>query len=141
MAAGGTSMGRFALASVLGFSLALAAVPTRAHHSFSAQFDAKKPLKMTGTVTKVEWQNPHSWFYIDVKNDDGAVTNWGWELASPNLLLRNGWTRTTLEAGDVVTVEGYHAHNGSNIANARIIVLTSTGETLLRGSVQAGGAR
>jgi hypothetical protein len=134
-------MSRSALASILGCALVLAALPTFAHHSFSAQFDAKKPLKMTGTVTKVEWQNPHSWFYIDVKNDDGAVTNWGWELASPNLLLRNGWTRTTLEAGDVVTVEGYHAHNGSNIANARIIVLTSTGETLLRGSVQAGGAR
>ena len=134
-------MSRFALASVLGISLVLAALPTFGHHSFSAQFDAKKPLKMTGTVTSVEWQNPHSWFYIDVKDAAGVVTNWGWELASPNLLLRNGWTRTTLEVGDVVTVEGYHAHNGSNIANARIIVLTSTGETLLRGSVQTGGAQ
>ena len=141
IADGGTSMSRSALASVLGFSLVLAALPLSAHHSFSAQFDAKKPLKMTGTVTSIEWQNPHSWFYIDVKDAAGAVTNWGWELASPNLLMRNGWTRTTLEVGDVVTVEGYHAHNGSNTANARIIVLTSTGETLLRGSVQAGGAQ
>jgi hypothetical protein len=141
IAGGGTSMSRFALASILGCALVLAALPTFAHHSFSAQFDAKKPLKMTGTVTSVEWQNPHSWFYIDVKDAAGKVTNWGWELASPNLLLRNGWTRTTLEVGDVVTVEGYHAHNGSNIGNARIIVLTSTGETLLRGSVQAGGSQ
>jgi hypothetical protein len=134
-------MSRFALASILGCSLLLAALPTFAHHSFSAQFDAKKPLKMTGTVTTVEWQNPHSWFYIDVKGDGGAVTNWGWELASPNLLLRNGWTRTTLEVGDVVTVEGFHAHDGSNVANARVIVLTSTGETLLGGSSQSGSAR
>jgi hypothetical protein len=130
-----------ALASILGISLVLAALPLRAHHSFSAQFDAKKPLKMTGTVTSVEWQNPHSWFYIDVKDGAGAVTNWGWELASPNLLLRSGWTRTTLEVGDVVTVEGFHAHNGSNIANARVIVLTSTGETLLGASSQSGSAR
>ena len=119
------------LVSIVGVALILATFPTHAHHSFSAQFDANKPLKMTGTVTSIEWQNPHSWFYIDVKDAAGAVTNWGWELASPNLLLRSGWTRTTLEVGDVVTVEGFHAHNGSNVANARVIVLTQTGETLL----------
>ena len=129
------------LVSAVGFVLVLATLSARAHHSFSAQFDAKKPLKMTGTVTSVEWQNPHSWFYIDVKDSAGTVTNWGWELASPNLLLRNGWTRTTLEVGDVVTVEGFHAHNGSNIANARVIVLTSTGETLLGGSSPSGSTR
>jgi hypothetical protein len=125
-----------ALASILGISLVLAALPLRAHHSFSAQFDAKKPLKMTGTVTSVEWQNPHSWFYIDVKDDAGAVANWGWELASPNLLMRRGWTRTTLSVGDVVTVEGFHAHDGSNTANARVIVSVATGKTLLQGSSQ-----
>jgi hypothetical protein len=129
------------LVSAVGIVLFLAALAAHAHHSFSAQFDANKPLKMTGTVTSVEWQNPHSWFYIDVKDGAGAVTNWGWELASPNLLLRSGWTRTTLEVGDVVTVEGFHAHNGSNIANARVIVLTSTGETLLGASSQSGSAR
>jgi hypothetical protein len=132
----GVPMSRFALASILACSLVLAALPTFAHHSFSAQFDAKKPLKMTGTVTSVEWQNPHSWFYLDVKDETGAVTNWGFELASPNLLLRKGWTRTTLEAGDVVTVEGFHAHDDSNTANARVIVLASTGKALLGGSSQ-----
>jgi hypothetical protein len=91
---------------------------------------------MTGTVTSVEWQNPHSWFYIDVKDDAGAVANWGWELASPNLLMRRGWTRTTLSVGDVVTVEGFHAHDGSNTANARVIVSVATGKTLLQGSSQ-----
>jgi hypothetical protein len=122
-------------------ALVLATLPSHAHHSFSAQFDAKKPLKMTGTVTSVEWQNPHSWFYIDVKGDGGSVANWGWELASPNLLLRNGWTRSTLKVGDVVTVEGFHALDGSNVANARVIVLTSTGQTLLGGTSRSGGSR
>jgi hypothetical protein len=129
-------MSRSALASILGCALALAALPAIAHHSFSAQFDAKKPLKMTGTVTKVEWMNPHSWFYLDVKGDGGSVTNWGFELASPNLLLRKGWTPKTLEAGDVVTVEGFHALDGSNMGNARVIVMTFIGETLLGGSSQ-----
>jgi uncharacterized protein DUF6152 len=134
-------MSRSALASILGCALVLAALPAIAHHSFSAQFDAKKPLKMTGTVTKVEWMNPHSWFYIDVRGDGGNVTNWGFELASPNLLLRRGWTPKTLEAGDVVTVEGFHALDGSNLGNARVIVMTSTGETLLGPSSQSGSAQ
>ena len=128
------------LVSTVGVALVLASLPGHAHHSFSAEFDAKKPLKMTGTVTKVEWQNPHSWFYLDVKGDDGNVTNWGWELASPNLLLRRGWTPKTLEAGAVVTVEGFHALDGSNMANARVIV-TSTGQTLLGPTNQSGGAQ
>jgi len=128
------------LSSTVAIALLAATLPGYAHHSFSAQFDSKKPLKMTGTVTKVEWQNPHSWFYLDVKGDDGKVTNWGWELASPNLLLRRGWTPKTLEAGAVVTVEGFQALNGSNMANARVIV-TSAGQTLLGPSGQNGGAQ
>jgi hypothetical protein len=134
-------MSRSALASVLGFALVFATLPIQAHHSFSAQFDAKKPIKMSGTVTKVEWMNPHSWFYIDVKSDGGNVTNWGFELASPNLLLRRGWTPKTLEVGDVVTVEGFNALDGSHTGNARVIVMTATGETLLSSSSPNGSAQ
>jgi len=110
-----------------------------AHHSFTAEYDIKKPISMTGTVTSVEWQNPHTWFYIDVKDDAGNVTNWGMELASPNLLVRNGWTKSTLKTGDLVDVEGYGAKNGKNIGNARTIVIKATGQRLVAGS-SAGSA-
>ena len=105
-----------------------------AHHSFAAEYDIKKPISMTGTVTSVEWQNPHTWFYIDVKDDAGNVTNWGMELASPNLLVRNGWTKSTLKAGDVVSVEGYGSKDSKNIGNARTIVIQATGQRLVAGS-------
>ena len=127
------------LCLVAGFGLLIAAASTHAHHAFSAEFDAEKPLKVTGTVTKVEWQNPHTWFYIDVEDGDGNVTSWGMELASPNLLMRNGWTRSSMKNGDVVTVEGFHAKNGSNNGNARVVTLTATGERLFAGS--SGGRR
>ena len=134
-------MSNATLVSAVGFALFASALPSHAHHSFAAEFDAAKPLKMTGTVTKVEWQNPHSWFYIDVKDDGGNVTNWGMELASPNLLMRSGWTPTTLKAGDAVTVEGFHSRDGRNIGNARVIVLTATGRTVLGGSSRSGAAQ
>ena len=118
--------------------LLLAAVPVRAHHAFSAEFDANKTFKMTGTVTKIEWSNPHAWFYIDVKDDSGMITNWGMEMASPNLLMRNGWTKASMKVGDVVSVDGFHAKNGSNIGNARTVTLTATGQSLLTGSSGAG---
>ena len=105
-----------------------------AHHSFSAEFDANKRVTMTGTVTNVEWRNPHTWFYIDVKSGNGAVVNWGLELASPNILLRNGWTRSSMKVGDIVTVEAYLAKNGLNLANAHVVTLTSTGAALFTGS-------
>jgi hypothetical protein len=104
------------------------------HHSFAAQFDAEKRIKLTGTITKIEWQNPHAWFYLDVEDDDGNVASWGMELASPNLLMRNGWTRSSMKEGDVVEVEGFLARDGSNTANARSITVTATGRNLFTGS-------
>jgi hypothetical protein len=119
---------------ITGFSLLLTALPALSHHAFSAEFDAKKPLKMTGVVTKIEWQNPHTWFYIDVKDESGKVANWGMEMGSPNLLMRAGWNRNSMKIGDVVIVEGFHARDGSNIGNARVVTLASTGKALLTGS-------
>jgi len=117
-----------------GFGLSMTAVSTLAHHSFSAEFDTNKALTVTGTVTKVEWQNPHTWFYVDVKDNGGNVANWGFELASPNLLLRNGWTRSAMKVGDEVTVEAFQAKNGTNNANARAVTLVGSGKTLFTGS-------
>lgn len=107
-----------------------AATPAAAHHAFASTFDAQKPLKMTGTVTRVDWRNPHTWFYVDVADAQGRVTTWAMELASPNLLMRNGWTRSTMQPGDVVTVEGYRAKNDSHTGNARVVVLKATGQRL-----------
>lgn len=116
---------------VVAFGLLLGAGSAIAHHAFTAEFDSSKALKLTGTVTKFEWTNPHAWFYIDVKNDDGTVTNWGFEMNSPNMLLRNGWTRTSLKAGDVIAVEAFGARDGSHIGNAKAVTMTGTGQKLL----------
>ena len=121
---------------VVSVGLLLVVMPALAHHSFYAQFDADKPVKLTGAVTKVEWENPHAWFYIDVKEDGGRVANWGLELGSPNLLIRAGWVRNTLKIGDAVTVEASRAKNGTNIANAKVVILASTGQKLFAGSSQ-----
>jgi len=122
------------LAVVLG----LAAVPALAHHSFAAEYDAAKPITMTGTVTKVEWMNPHARFYIDVKDESGKVTNWELELGSPNGLMRRGWTRNSMKPGDVVTVAGSLAKDGSSLANARTVKL-GDGRQLFAGSASETG--
>jgi Family of unknown function (DUF6152) len=118
-----------------GLGLLLASVPAIAHHSFAAEFDAAKPIKLTGSVTKVEWMNPHTYFYIDVKDEKGQTANWGLEMGSPNGLMRQGWTRNSMKIGDEITVEGSAAKDGSNIGNARSVTL-SNGQRLFAGSSQ-----
>jgi hypothetical protein len=109
-----------------------------AHHSFAAEYDASKPVELKGTVTKVEWTNPHARFYVDVKDANGKVTNWNLELASPNVLTRNGWTRHSLKEGDVITVQGSRAKDGDNLANARTVVLAD-GKKVFAGSATDNG--
>ena len=121
--------------AAVGLGMLLASVPAIAHHSFAAEFDAAKPIKLTGSVTKVEWMNPHTYFYIDVKDEKGQTANWGLEMGSPNGLMRQGWTRNSMKIGDVVTVEGSAAKDGSNIGNARSVTL-SNGQRLFAGSSQ-----
>lgn len=113
-------------------------VPVLAHHSFAAEYDAKKPVTLKGTVTKVEWTNPHARFYVDVKDDNGNVTHWNLELASPNVLRRMGWKRNSLKEGDQVTVEGSMAKDGSNMANARAVTLAD-GQRVFAGSSGGDG--
>jgi len=108
------------------------------HHSFAAEYDANKPVTLKGTVTKVEWTNPHARFYVDVKDERGEVTNWNLELASPNVLVRNGWTRKSLSVGDEVTVQGSAAKDGSKMANARAVTLAD-GKRVFAGSSGGDG--
>src|SRR2546425_9790159 len=96
---------------IAGIVLFMGTAPARAHHSFAAEYDANQPIELKGLVTKVEWTNPHARFYIDVKNDRGDVTNWNFEIASPNVLIRNGWKPSTLKVGDSIAVVGYLARS------------------------------
>lgn len=124
---------RFALLLACAAGLTVSALPALAHHSFAAEYDASKPVDLKGTVTKVEWTNPHARFYLDVKDETGKVTNWNFELASPNVLSRNGWTRHSLKEGDTVEVKGAMAKDGSNLANARTVTLAD-GRKVFAGS-------
>lgn len=126
---------RCALGIVLG--LMLISAPAMAHHSFSAEFDANKPVKLKGTVTKMEWTNPHAWLHLDVKEPDGKVVNWAVEAGAPNALLRRGFTQKSLPVGTEIIVIGYAAKNGSNVANGENLTLAD-GTTLFMGSSGTG---
>jgi len=115
----------------------LSALPAWAHHAFAAEFDAKKPVHLEGVVTKVELINPHSWIHVDVKNANGTVTSWMVEAGSPNVLLRRGFTKTTIAPGTPVIVEGFQSKDGSMRANGRDITLPN-GQKLFLGSSGTG---
>lgn len=100
-------------ASILALAALLAGAPAAAHHSFSAIFDSAKPVTLTGTVTRIEWMNPHTWIYLDVKKDDGGVEAWAFEMGSPNRLMRYGWNQSSLPVGATVTIAGSRARDGS----------------------------
>ena len=121
-------------------ALAWSAGTALAHHSFAAEYDADKPITLKGTVSKVEWMNPHARFYVDVRDEKGIVTNWNLELASPNVLVRNGWSRKSLNVGDEVVVEGSLARDGSKMANARVVRLAD-GRRVFAGSSGGDGPK
>lgn len=128
---------KFALLAA-GAGLLVTALPVLAHHSFAAEYDDKKPVSIKGMVSKVEWTNPHARFYVDVKDDAGKVTTWNFELASPNVLIRQGWTRKSLQVGDMVTVNGAQAKDGAYLANAASVVLADGKRVFARSAADAG---
>jgi hypothetical protein len=122
-------MSRHLLAILTGFTL-VASVPIYAHHSETAEYDTTKPVKVRGTLMKVEWQNPHVWFYVDVADDSGKVTTWGFSAAPPGALMRRGVTKDALKLGAVVNVEGSRARDGSNNASARRVTFADGTDVL-----------
>jgi len=97
-------------------------LPASAHHAFAAVFDGDEAIEITGTVSKLEWMNPHTWFYVDVKGDDGTVATWALEMGSPNGLIRRGWSRKTLQVGQEVKINGYRARDGTDKASVKTVV-------------------
>src|SRR5215475_9180286 len=118
---GRTTMRQIVVGLMITATILAAGIPLMAHHSFAAEFDSNKQVKLTGVVTKIDWTNPHVWFYMDVKDESGKVTNWGFEMGPPHLLQGSGWTLTTMKLGDSITMQGSAAKNGSNRANARTV--------------------
>ncbi len=127
---------KLSLVSTLLFGIAASLY---AHHSFSAEYDAKKPVKLAGTVTNVEWMNPHVYFYLDVVGEDGKAANWAFEMGPPNGLQRSGWTRNTIKIGDELTVDGTLAKDGSKQVNARTVTIAATGKRLGAASSEGAG--
>jgi hypothetical protein len=125
----------FGLFAVAGLT---AAIPAHAHHSFAAEFDGSKSLRITGTITRIEWSNPHSYFFIDVKDEKGNVANWGCEGAGPGALTRRGWKKGDVKLGDTLIVDGYPAKDGSHLIDARRVTLPD-GRSVSGGSAGDGG--
>ncbi len=123
--------------SALVLGVILLAAPAVAHHAFATEFDANKSVTVSGYVTKVQWTNPHAWFYINVQDETGKIENWGFELGSPTSLHNNGWSRTSLRIGEEVIVEGSLARDGSNRVNARDVTIVRTGQKFGAASSQA----
>lgn len=121
-----------------GLGLCISALPILAHHSFAAEYDDKKPVTLQGTITKVEWMNPHIWIYLDGKDNSGKAAKWQCEGGAPNSLTRNGWNKNSLKVGDAVTIEGFLAKDGSNSCNSRSVVLPD-GRSVFAGSTEDGG--